>query len=88
MEEKSQNPQPAAPAQELSDYLKGLSDRAYCQYIDQMSRPENKGVDYKLENNKFGAFELAAHNKAHEYLGRHRAFSEALALLARHGSKT
>lgn len=79
---------PATPSLEPSDELRSLSDRAYCQYKDQMSRPENKGVDYKLENNKFGAFELAAHSKAREYLGRHRAFSEALALLARYGSKS
>ena len=78
-------PQPATPAQEPSDELKGLADRAYCQYIEQMSRPECKGVEYKLLKGTFGISELKAHNKAHEYLGRHRAFSEAYALLARYG---
>lgn len=68
-----------------SDDLQDLSDRAYCQYIEQMRRPECLGWEQKVKDGRFGEAELKAHTKAGEFLGRHHAFSEAAALLARYG---
>ncbi len=60
--------------------LKEKSDKAYCDYIDQMRRPECLGYEHKLKNGSFGKAELDAHTHAGELLGRHRAFAEAAAL--------
>lgn len=75
---------PAEPVKVPTDYLQGLSDRAYSQYIEQMRRNECLGWEQKVKNRRFGEAELNAHTKAGEFLGRHRAFSEAVALLAKH----
>lgn len=74
------------PVKAPSDELQGLSDRAYCQYIEQMRRHECLGWEQKVKDRRFGEAELKAHTKAGEFLGRHRAFSEAVALLARYGT--
>jgi len=64
------------------DKVRGMSSRAYCDYIDQMRRDECLGHEQKLKEGKFGAIELNAHCDAAELLGRHRAFAEIAALLA------
>lgn len=76
----------AEPVKVPSDELEGLADRAYCQYIEQMRRPECLAWEQKVKDRRFGEAELNAHTKAGEFLGRHRAFSEARALLSRYGS--
>lgn len=72
---------------EALEELKGLADRAYCLYIENLRTPECLGWEHKVKTGKFGDMELKAHTKAAEFLGRHRAFSEAAdairALLAR-----
>lgn len=65
----------------LTNVLQGLADQAYMNYIRQMQKEACLGVEHKLENDKFGVAELAAHNQGYELLGRHRAFSEAANML-------
>lgn len=60
--------------------LRAVADRAYCQYIEQMSRDECKGVEYKLANGKFGQTELDAHNKGQGHLAVHRAMHQFIEL--------
>lgn len=69
---------------EFAVELKTLSDRAYCQFITQCEKAECLGEDAKLSRGSFGKAELHAHRVAHQYLGAHRAFAEAIQLL-RHG---
>ena len=61
----------------LEAVFRGLSDRAYCNYIEQMGRNECLGWKYKVKNGTFGEAELKGHTKAGEMLGRHKAFAEA-----------
>lgn len=74
---------PAMAGDEIIKQLQGMAGDAYSRYIRQLRDDHCKGAEYKLDNNKFGVAELAAHNKAYEFLGRHRAFSEAADLLKR-----
>lgn len=62
--------------------IRAMSDRAYSQYIQQMSRPECLGWEAKAVNGRFGIKELEAHTTAGELLGRHRALAEAATMLA------
>lgn len=62
--------------------LREAADRAYCDYIDQMRKPECLGYEQKLKEGSFGKAELDAHVRAGELLGRHRALSEAVQALA------
>jgi hypothetical protein len=59
--------------------LREKANQAYCDYIDQMKRPECLGYEQKLKEGKFGRPELDAHVRAGELLGRHRAFAEVYA---------
>ena len=68
-------PQDLRPA--LATTFHGLSDRAYCNYIEQMRRDVCLGWEYKTKHGKFGEAELKGHTKAGELLGRHKAFAEA-----------
>ncbi len=62
--------------------FQAMADRAYCNYIEQLRRDECLGWEHKVKTGKFGEVELKAHKKAAEYLGAHRAFSEAAKLIA------
>ncbi|MGZ8954492.1 MAG: hypothetical protein ACXW0Q_07420 [Methylovulum sp.] len=69
---------------ELTVILSELHDRAviaYCNYINQLSRVECRGVEYKINHHEFGEAELNAHRAAMEQLGRHRALHEAADML-------
>ncbi len=59
------------------EILKNKASRAYCDYIDQLRKSECLGWEQKVKSGKFGAAELKAHNRAHELLGKHRAYTEA-----------
>lgn len=61
----------------LEAVFRGLSDRAYCNYIEQMRRDVCLGWEHKAKHGKFGETELKGHTKAGEMLGRHKAFAEA-----------
>ena len=61
--------------------LQAMSDRAYCQYIEQLRRNECLGWEQKVKSGRFGEAELLAHTRAAEFLGRHRALAEAAAML-------
>jgi hypothetical protein len=61
----------------LSAIFQGLSDRAYCNYIEQMRRDVCLGWEHKAAHGKFGEAELKGHTVAGEMLGRHKAFAEA-----------
>ena len=63
--------------QTLATTFRGLSDRAYCDYIEQMRRDVCLGWEYKTKHGKFGEAELKGHTKAGELLGRHKSFAEA-----------
>lgn len=58
--------------------LRKLSDGAYCRYIDTLYRDECLGWEAKVKDGRFGEREFNAHKKAHEFLGQHRAFAEAI----------
>ena len=68
-------PQDLRPA--LATTFRGLSDRAYCDYIEQMGRAVCLGWEYKTKHGKFSEAELKGHTKAGELFGRHKAFAEA-----------
>lgn len=73
-------------ADELADVIADLeasSDRAYCDYIEKMRRPECLGWEHKVKVGKFGEDELTGHTRAGELLGRHRALADALIKLKR-----
>lgn len=61
----------------LESVFRGLSDRAYCNYIEQMRRNECLGWEHKVKHGTFGEAELKAHTLAGRLLGRHHAFAEA-----------
>ena len=61
----------------LESVFRGLSDRAYCNYIEQMGRDACLGWEHKAAHGKFGEAELKGHTVAGEMLGRHKAFAEA-----------
>ena len=61
----------------LEAVFRGLSDRAYCNYIEQMRRDACLGWEHKAAHGKFGEAELKGHTLAGEMLGRHKAFAEA-----------
>ena len=72
---------PATTPRELPE-LQGLADDAYCRYIRLMQSPPCLGWEAKIAAGKFGSNELRAHVEAGEWLGRHRAYSEAATRLA------
>lgn len=61
--------------------LQAMSDRAYCQYIEQLRRSECLGWEQKAKTGRFGEAELLAHTRAAELLGRHRSLAEAASML-------
>ena len=61
----------------LESVFRGISDRAYCNYIEQMRRNECLGWEHKVKHGTFGEAELKAHTQAGRLLGRHHAFAEA-----------
>ncbi len=67
--------------QRLREALRDKSDRAYCDYIDQLKKPECLGWEAKVKSGTFGEDELVGHCIAQELLGKHKAFAEALTLL-------
>lgn len=66
-----------AEVESLRGDLRGKADKAYCDYIRQMSRTECLGWEAKVRAGRFTEKELAAHTHAGELLGRHRALHEA-----------
>ena len=65
----------------LANRLREMADNAYCDYVRQLSAPECQGWEAKTSGGKFGWSELSAHKLAQEQLGRHRALSEAAAMV-------
>ena len=63
--------------QSLEDVFRRLSDRAYCNYIEQIVSDVCLGWKYKARHGMFGEAELKGHTLAGEMLGRHKAFDEA-----------
>lgn len=61
----------------LAERLRARASNAYFDYIAQCRRDECLGWQAKVEQNAFGWPEIAAHTKAGELLGRHRALNEA-----------
>jgi hypothetical protein len=61
----------------LEEVFRRLSDRAYCNYIEQIGRDACLGWEHKAAHGKFGEAELKGHTVAGEMLGRHKAFAEA-----------
>ena len=61
----------------LEEVFRRLSDRAYCNYIEQIGRDACLGWEHKAAHGKFGEAELKGHTIAGEMLGRHKAFAEA-----------
>jgi len=78
--------QPTQPPVVLStallERMRARADNAYCAYIEQLQRDECLGWESKVERGKFGKPEIAAHCKASEILGRHRALHEAAEMVA------
>jgi hypothetical protein len=56
-------------------------DRAYCDYIVKLQKPECLGWEQKIKSGQFGEAELRAHERAAEQLGWHRAFYVAAELI-------
>lgn len=71
-----------SPAPVVAEALRNEADRAYCRYLDKMSRKLCLGEEAKLRDGKFGAAELDAHREARELLGFHRGVHFALASLS------
>ena len=61
----------------LESVFRGLSDRAYCNFIEQIGSDVCLGWKYKARHGMFGEAELKGHTLAGEMLGRHKAFDEA-----------
>ena len=61
----------------LEDVFRRLSDRAYCNFIEQIGSDVCLGWKYKARHGMFGEAELKGHTLAGEMLGRHKAFAEA-----------
>jgi uncharacterized protein YPO0396 len=69
-----------AALREVGDIVNSLTARgenAYSQGISQARQDACLGWEIKVERNEFGRDELDAHNRAAEWLGRHRAMIEA-----------
>ena len=62
--------------EEIMNHIKQKADDAYCQYIDQMRKPEALGHVAKMAVGKFGEVELAAHTNGSRLYGQHQAFAE------------
>lgn len=69
------------PLKALAERLQSRADNAYCEYIGRLRHDECLGWEIKAERGLFRAPELKAHMDAAEMLGRHRALSEAAALV-------
>lgn len=65
----------------LVERLQAMTDNAYCEYIGRLRRDECLGWEIKTERGLFREPELKVHRAAEESLGRHRALSEAAALV-------
>ena len=61
----------------LEEVFRRLSDRAYCNYIEQIGSDVCLGWEHKAAHGKLGEAELKGHTLAGEMLGRHKAFDEA-----------
>lgn len=70
-----------SPLEALVGRLQARADNAYCEYIGRLRCDECLGWEIKTERGLFREPELKAHTAAAEMLGRHRALSEAAALV-------
>jgi len=68
--------------EKLRETIKKKSDRAYCDCIDQLRKPECLGWEAKVKAGKFDRAEFHAHEKAQELFGRHKGLVEAQIALA------
>lgn len=75
-----QEPAQAVPIA-IVKQIDALSTHAYCEFINQLKQDVCLGVEYKMEKGKFGKAELAAHQNAKQWWGRHMAYSEVLKIL-------
>jgi len=65
----------------LDAKLSGMSDTAYCLYIEQMRQPTCLGWEAKVRAGQFGHDNLDAFMRAAELLGRHKALAEAARMM-------
>jgi hypothetical protein len=63
---------------ELLTHLEALRDNAYFEYIGHCRRDECLGWEAKIDYQKFGLPEIEAHKRAAEWLGKHRAYANAV----------
>lgn len=70
-----------SPLERIVGRLQARADNAYIEYIERLRRDECLGWETKVQRGEFGEPELKAHTAAAEMLGRHRALSEAAAML-------
>lgn len=65
----------------LLPLLTALSENKYVEYINICQKSECAGAEYKIEKGIFKNEELKVHQKAHEKLGEHKAFSRVIKML-------
>jgi hypothetical protein len=57
--------------------LSDKATRAYCDYIEQMRKPESLGWSAKIASGEFGEKEICAHTEGGRLLGKHMAYADA-----------
>lgn len=62
------------------------ANQAYCDYANQLTRPECLGHEKKLKDGKFGELELKAYIRSGVLLGKHQAFAEVAAHASESGT--
>ena len=60
----------------LSETIKHRKDRAYIQFLDEMSRPLCLGQEAKLKLGQFTSENLSAHEHAYQLFGEHKALAK------------
>lgn len=65
----------------LRQELRRLGDNAYCRSLELARKAQCLGAEVKMKRGEFGRAELEAHKESELWMGKHRAFYEALRLL-------
>lgn len=68
---------PAPRGEEPVAWLRRQSDNAYVRYTDLLRHERCLGAEAKIKAGTFTVEQLAAHTKAAELLGAHRAYADA-----------